>query len=220
VAGHDLAEPVSLVVGFAERLAGRWEALDLEPRDREFVAFTTAAATRLQVMVDSLAEYLKACTEPFAVEPLVTSEVMDDALGALTRLTRDTGATVSCDLPEVVVADRYALTTTLRLLVHNSLTYTRAGVTPVVDVSAVRDGDRWLVRVADNGVGVDPRDTERVFRPFKHLSDQDSRPGCGMGLAICRQLVRRHGGDIALHPGERSGCVVELSLPVLEEPAR
>ena len=216
VAGHDLAEPVSLVVGFAERLAARWQTLGLEPKDREFVAFTGAAASRLQVMVDALGEYLRACTEPLAVEVLDVNEVMSDVLAMLARRVRDTGAEVSVSLPPELVANRHVLTTTLRLLVENSLTFVREGVRPIVTVGAERTGDCWTIRVRDNGIGIDPRDAERVFRPFKHLAERDSHPGCGMGLAICRQLVRRHGGEIAVRGGTPPGCVVEFTLPVVE----
>lgn len=212
MAAHDLAEPVSLVVGFSDRLAARWGALDLEPRDREFVAFTTAAATRLQLMIDALTEYLRACTEPLDVEALDPIEVMQDVVGALTRLIRDSGGQITTNLPDCLVANRFMLTTTLRHLVQNSLMFARAGTAPVIEVGAVRDGNRWLVRVDDNGVGVDPRDTERVFRPYKHLSN-DEQPGCGMGLAICRQLIRRHGGEIVFRSREGSGSHVEFSLP-------
>jgi signal transduction histidine kinase len=216
VAGHDLAEPVGLVVGFANRLAGRWAPLDIEPRDREFVEFTTAAATRLQDMVDALTDYLQACTEPLDVEVLLCRDVMDDVLGSLARRVRETGAQVGwAMLPEQLVANRHVVTTTLRLLVDNSIRFAEPGVPPVVEVSAVRDDAMWVIRVADNGVGVDPRDTERVFRPYKRLGDGDGEAGSGMGLTICRQLVRRHGGDIALHPGEGCGCVVEFSLPLV-----
>ena len=222
VAGHDLAEPVGLVVGFAERLAGRWAPRDLEPRDREFVAFTTAAANRLRDMVDALTEYLRACTVPIDVEPLRMTDVLDDVLGALARKVRETGAAITATrVPDRLVANRHVVTTTLRLIVDNALSFTPPGVAPVVEISAVRDATRWVVRVADNGVGVDPRDVERAFRPYKRLSendpDQDADPGSGMGLAICRQLVRRHGGDIALRGDERGGCVVEFSLPVSGE---
>jgi signal transduction histidine kinase len=221
VAGHDLAEPVGLVVGFAERLAGRWAPRDLEPRDREFVAFTTAAANRLRDMVDALTEYLRACTVPLEVEPLQLTEVLDDVLGALARKVRETGAQVTATrVPDRMVANRHVVTTALRVLVDNALTFTPPGVAPLVEISAVRDATRWVVRVTDNGIGIDPRDAERAFRPYKRLADdqdQGSEPGSGMGLAICRQLVRRHGGDIALRGDQHGGCVVEFSLPVSGE---
>jgi signal transduction histidine kinase len=218
IAGHDLAEPVGLVVGFAERLAGRWAPRDLEPRDREFVAFTTAAANRLQDKVDALTEYLRACTLPLDLEPLQLADVLDDVLGALTRKVRETSAQVTFSrIPDRMVANRHVVSTTLRLLVDNALTFATPGVPPVVEISAVRDAKRWVVRVCDNGVGVDPRDAERAFRPYKRLAASDEDPGNGMGLAICRQLVRRHGGEIALRNDERGGCVVEFSLPVLGE---
>ena len=221
VAGHDLAEPVGLVVGFAERLAGRWAPRDLDPRDREFVTFTTAAANRLQDMVDALTEYLRACTVALDVEPLHFADVLDDVLGALSRKVRETGAQVTATrVPERMVANRHVVSTALRLLVDNALTFTAPGTAPVVQISAVRDATRWVVRVSDNGLGIDPRDAERAFRPYKRLAeaeqDHGTEPGSGMGLAICRQLVRRHGGDIALR-GDQSGCVVEFSLPVSGE---
>jgi signal transduction histidine kinase len=125
-------------------------------------------------------------------------------------------------MPGRLVANRYTLTTVLRHLVDNAVSFARPGVPPVVVMSATRQDAMWVVRVEDNGLGIDPRDVDRVFRPYKRLAAPGSEraSGNGMGLAVCRQLVRRHGGEIALRPADGHGCVAEFSLPLfLEEPA-
>jgi signal transduction histidine kinase len=85
-------------------------------------------------------------------------------------------------------------------------------VPPAVEIAATRDGDHWCLSVADNGIGIDPSRAQAMFRMFERERRDGDRPGSGIGLALCKRIVERHGGDIWIERGEAGGTVVKLSL--------
>ena len=214
---HDLAEPINLIVGFAQRLERRW--VDAESADREFLGYVTAAALRAQAMLDDISAYVKSGIQELPVETVDCQQVVADVRAVLAGRIRETGAVIHSDLlPTEVVVNRFVLTQVLQNLVANAITFTSPGVVPEVELSASCDGRFWSFRVADNGIGIGTADVERVFLPFKRLH-ADAYQGNGIGLAICRQLVLRHGGQIGVRSSGSDGTVMAFTLPYLEAPS-
>lgn len=211
---HDLAEPINLIVGFAERLADRWKGGD--PTDAEFLGYVTAAAHRAQAMLDDVYAYAQSGTQELSVEYVDCQQVVEDVCASLAGQLRATGARLRHDrMPRGLHVNRLVLTSVLQNLVKNAITFVAPGITPQVELSATRQAGFWEFRVQDNGIGIAGEDAERIFLPFKRLHAADYA-GNGIGLAICRQLVVRHGGRIELRSSDGRGTVMAFTLPDVE----
>jgi PAS domain S-box-containing protein len=213
VASHDLQEPLRSIGGFAELLEQRYgERLDDD--GRKFLAFIQGGVERMRALISDLLRYSRSGQAPLHSQPLDANELVREALSSLDAAVRDAGAEVRVgDLP-TVVADRAALAQLFGNLLSNALKFTDGRRPPEVEVSAAREGDgEWRFTVADNGLGIPPGDAERVFGMFERLHGPDEYGGTGIGLAICRRIVERHGGRIWCEPREGGGTAFQFTLP-------
>lgn len=209
VVSHDLSEPVHVIKGFAERLARRAHS----DEEGEFCEFIVDAADRMQQLLDDLLDYARSGRTEMPRELLDCRRLVDNVLAGLGSAISERSARVLVgDLPREVVTSRLVLTQVLHNLVANALKFVDVGVVPQIRIEGrVVDGLLHL-RVADNGLGVDTGQEERIFEPFKRLHARDAFPGSGIGLAICRRLVQRMGGRIWLEP-QAAGSTFCVELP-------
>jgi signal transduction histidine kinase len=137
------------------------------------------------------------------------------ALDALAGPIEAAGAHVSAERLPVVLVDRAGVCRVFQNLIGNAVKFGANGRPPEVEVAAERDGAMWRFEVRDNGIGMDPKDAERIFQPFKRLHGEEAYPGTGIGLAICERIVNQHGGRIWVtsRPGE--GSVFAFTLPAV-----
>jgi signal transduction histidine kinase len=146
-------------------------------------------------------------------ERVDTRALVRETLASLDAAVRDAGAEIEIgDLP-VVEADRAALAQLFGNLLSNALKFTDGRRPPHVDVSAVRQNGSWCFTVADNGLGIEPKDADRVFGMFERLHGEDAYGGTGIGLAICKRIVERHGGRIWCEPAPEGGAAFSFTLP-------
>ncbi|HLZ38575.1 MAG TPA: ATP-binding protein [Mycobacteriales bacterium] len=218
VASHDLSAPLRNVAGFAGLLAERYRgALDAEAD--EFLDFIVTGVTRMQTLLDDLLAYSRVDAQARPFEPVDLNDLVRQVLGNLQSAIREQSADVTVDPLPTVVADAGQLGQVFQNLVANALLYVPAGVAPAVRVTSQRrerDG-AWQVIVADNGIGVDPRFREQIFDVFKRLHPPDRYPGSGIGLAICKKIVERHGGHIWVETAG-SGSLFCFTIPDHPEP--
>jgi light-regulated signal transduction histidine kinase (bacteriophytochrome) len=139
-------------------------------------------------------------------------ELVERALGALDGTIEPSGARVEIGELPAVVANGAALTQVFQNLLANAVKFSDAA-TPVVAITAAREREAWCFAVADNGVGIDPAQAERVFRMFQRLHADGHYEGTGIGLAICKRIVERHGGRIWHEPGADGGTVFRFTVP-------
>ncbi|HLZ36938.1 MAG TPA: PAS domain-containing protein [Mycobacteriales bacterium] len=212
VASHDLREPLRTIAGFADLLAERsGERLDAE--GTEFLDFIRQGVDRMQELISALLAYSRVGTQPVSLGPVDTNELVDEVLQALRGKIDATGADVLvADLP-VVTADRVQLGQVFQNLVANALTFVAPGVAPRISISAEPDTGGWRFVVADNGIGIKPEYRDKVFRMFQRLQAPDRYPGSGMGLAICKRIVERHGGSIDVEDNPGGGARFWFTLP-------
>jgi light-regulated signal transduction histidine kinase (bacteriophytochrome) len=161
-----------------------------------------------------LLAYSRVGTRGHDFKPLASGRALERALANLQALVQESGATVtSGELPQVL-GDETQLTQLFQNLVGNALKF-RGKEAPRVQVAAERQGAEWRFTVADNGLGIEPQYFERIFIIFQRLHGKEEYPGTGIGLAICKKIVERHGGRIGLtsQPGE--GTTFWFTLPAV-----
>lgn len=205
VASHDLQEPLRTVARFTQLLERRYGA-QLDDEAREFMAYTVDGAHRMQELIDALLQLSRVETSGARLRATNLDEVLERVLSALSASIEDCGATVTRDAMPVVLGDPVQLGQLLQNLLSNALKFRATDRPPCIHVGVERRGDRWEVRVEDNGIGIEARHHERIFTVFQRLHGRDAYEGTGIGLAVCKKIVERHGGRIGLtsRPGEGS----------------
>ncbi|MGH9582527.1 MAG: ATP-binding protein, partial [Bryobacteraceae bacterium] len=212
-ASHDLQEPLRNIAVYSE-IVNRRYAGALDARGREFVGFITAGARRLELLIKDLLAYTQFASAPEeSSEPTDAAEALTGALSSLSEAIRETGAEITCDpLPKVRVRE-IELRQLLQNLIGNAIKYRRAAEAPRIHISVEREPGMWRISVCDNGIGIAPEYRETVFGMFKRLHTEDEYPGTGIGLAICRKIVERHGGRIRMESEAGRGSRFVFTLP-------
>jgi PAS domain S-box-containing protein len=224
IASHDLQEPLRMVASYTQLLSKRYKG-KLDSDADEFIAFAVDGADRMQRLIQDLLAYSRAGTKGNDLSDTSSEKALQRALTNLREAIRESGAMVTHDPIPAVLADEMQLTQLFQNLVGNAIKYQKGGV-PRVHVSAARnDENRWMFSIKDNGLGIDPQYFERIFGMFQRLHKRDEFAGTGIGLAICKKIVERHGGNISVEsqPGQGSTFRFSLagsdakSLKILEE---
>lgn len=211
VASHDLQEPLRMVTSYVQLLERRYKGR-LDADADEFIGYAVDGARRMQALINDLLAYSRVGTRAKPLEPVESEEALRRALRDLELAIRDSGARVSHDALPRVMADPVQLAQLFLNLVGNAVKFRRDE--PLrVHVSAQRRGDEWVFGVQDNGIGIDPSDHERVFVMFQRLHDRARYPGTGIGLAICKKIVERHGGRIWVESEAGQGATFRFTLP-------
>jgi len=204
VASHDLQEPLRMVTGYVKMLERRYKGqLDADADD--FIHFAVDGAQRMAVLINDLLAYSRVTTRGKDLAATDCEAVMDGVLANLEVAVTETGATVTHDPLPTVVADEVQLGRLLQNLIGNAIKY-HGEEPPRVHIWAERTDGMWQFAVRDNGVGIEPQYHERIFAIFKRLHARDEYKGTGIGLAIAKKIVERHGGRIRVEsqPGKGS----------------
>jgi PAS domain S-box-containing protein len=211
VASHDLQEPLRMVASYTQLLARRYEG-KLDQDADEFIAFAVDGAKRMQALINDLLAYSRVGTQGRDFTPTDLNETVDRVIADLTAAIDDTGATVHREHLPTVPGDPVQLDQLFQNLISNAIKF-RGSETPRVDVTAERQGREWRVSVRDNGIGIAPEFADRIFIIFQRLHTRDEYPGTGIGLAICKKIVERHGGQIWLESEPGTGATLTFTLP-------
>ncbi|MEI6876181.1 MAG: ATP-binding protein, partial [Spirochaetota bacterium] len=210
-ASHDLQEPLRMVASYTQLLAARYEGKLDEKADR-YIAYAVDGATRMQALIEDLLGYSRVGTRGKPPEPVDAAKVFAEARRDLEAVIAESHASVTAGGLPTVRADASQLGQVFRNLLSNGLKF-RAAEDPRVEVSARREGREWVFSVTDNGIGIDPKYADRVFVIFQRLHTRSEYPGSGIGLAVCKRIVERHGGRIWFEPGPGGGTTFSFALP-------
>jgi PAS domain S-box-containing protein len=211
MASHDLQEPLRMVASYTQLLSRRYKG-KLDSDADEFIAFAVDGANRMQQLIRDLLTYSRVGTEGEKLLSTSSERALQVALLNLRVATDENGAVVTHDALPTVIADETQLVQLFQNLVGNGIKYHGAGV-PRVHVSAARDGDaKWLFSVKDNGIGIEARYFEKIFGVFQRLHKREEFAGTGIGLAICKKIVDRHGGSISVASEPGKGSTFRFSL--------
>ncbi len=217
VASHDLQEPLRTVASFAELLEGRY-GNRLDPLGKRYLAYAVDATRRMRHLIQDLLAYARVATSGRPLEEQAAGDALAAALANLASAVSETRACVTQDPLPAVQADAVQLVQLFQNLLGNALKFSRPGELPRIHVSSQRASDapgRWTLTVADNGIGIDPKHFDRLFQMFHKLHARDKFPGSGIGLALCKRIVERHGGRIWLESQPGTGTTFFFTLPAV-----
>ncbi|HEV2426451.1 MAG TPA: PAS domain S-box protein [Terriglobia bacterium] len=214
VASHDLQEPLRMVASFTQLLADRY-GTQLDDEAREFIGFALEGATRMQALIGGLLSFARVKTRAKELQPMDCQAAFQRTLGSFRVTLQETGAEVSAEGLPTVLADQSQIEQLFQNLIGNALKF-RSQDTPRIRISAQRNGKEWIFSVSDNGIGIDPRYRERIFAIFQRLHSRNEYPGTGIGLAICKKIVERHGGRIWVESEAGHGATFHFTLPIVE----
>jgi signal transduction histidine kinase len=211
VASHDLQEPLRMVASFTQLLAKRYQGR-LDQDADEFIGFAVDGANRMQQLINDLLAYSRVGTRGKSPEPTDLNEVLGHAEANLNEAIKESGTVVTHEPLPVVAVDQVQFTQLFQNLLANAIKF-RSRETPRIHVSAQVEGGDWLVSVQDNGIGIAPEHKERIFAVFQRLHSRAEYPGTGIGLALCKKIVERHGGRIWVESTPGQGSTFYFNIP-------
>lgn len=211
VASHDLQEPLRMVASYTQLLAERYVG-KLDPKADKYIRYAMEGARRMQTLVRDLLTYSRISTEPLQLHRVDSKPVLGTVLERLSAVIEDTKADIVVgDLP-AVTSDETELGQVFQNLIANALKF-RSDQPVHVTIAARRADDAWVFSVADNGLGIDPRNHDRVFQMFQRLHERGKYEGSGIGLAIVKKIVERHGGRIWVESAIGQGATFYFTMP-------
>ncbi|MFZ2197583.1 MAG: ATP-binding protein, partial [Thermodesulfovibrionales bacterium] len=208
---HDLQAPLRSMSGFAKILIENYRGRLDEEADK-YLDFIISAAKRMQRMIEDILAYSRVGTRAGEFSDVDLEPVLRQATENLYASIEENGAVVTHGSLPVVKADQSQMILLLQNLIGNALKFT-AGP-PRVHVSSVKQGSEWVFSVQDNGIGIDPEQFDRLFVLFQRLHTEEEYPGTGVGLAICKKIVDRHGGRMWVESGPGQGSQFFFTIPV------
>ncbi len=216
IASHDLQEPLRMVASYTQLLARRYKG-KLDSDADEFIAFAVDGASRMQRLIQDLLAYSRVGTKGTELQTTSSEEALQQSLNNLRGAISESGALVTHDPLPAVLADEMQLVQLFQNLVGNAIKYQNPGI-PRVHVAAVKDSEqKWAFSVQDNGLGIDPQYFEKIFGMFQRLHKRGEFAGTGIGLAICKKIVERHGGTISVESQPGHGSTFRFALAGTEK---
>ncbi|MBZ5668906.1 MAG: GAF domain-containing protein [Acidobacteriia bacterium] len=212
VASHDLKEPLRAVISFVQLLQRRYQG-KLDAQADEFIAHVVDGALRMQKLIDDLLAFSRVGIRGGEFQTVECEKALHAALQNLAVAIQESGTVVAAEALPTVQVDVAQLVLLFQNLIGNALKFDRAQP-PRICVSAQRHGAYWQLSVRDNGIGIEPRNFDRIFGVFQRLHTRQEYPGTGIGLAICKTIVERHGGKIWVESEPGKGTTFHFTLPV------
>jgi PAS domain S-box-containing protein len=215
VASHNLQEPLRAIAGFCQLLAEKYHD-QIDAKGQEWLAYVVDGAKHMQELVQGLLRLSRVESEgkPFISTP--ATDLVGQALQNLDAMIQESGAEIACDKLPSVQADPWQLVTVFQNLIGNAIKF-RSKEPPQIHVSAEPNGTDCVFQIRDNGIGIDPKHFGRLFVMFQRLHRREVYPGTGIGLAICKRIVGRHGGRIWLQSELGKGSAFFFSIPAARE---
>nr|WP_265112452.1 ATP-binding protein [Halosolutus halophilus] len=212
-ASHDLQEPLRMVSTYLQLIERRYGD-ELDADGEEFLAYAVDGADRMREMIEGLLQYSRVETRGDEFEPVDLNAVLESVRENLQVTIERSDAEITAESLPRVVGDEGQLQQVFQNLLSNAIEYSGAEP-PRIRVSAERNGTKWTVSVADEGIGIGPDDQERIFEVFQRLHGREEHTGTGIGLALCERIVERHDGDIWVESDLGEGATFSFTLPAV-----
>lgn len=212
VASHDLQEPLRKIAGFTELLANRYKGT-FDEKAESYMAYIVDGATRMRSLINDLLDYSRVMRSTRELADTDCSALLSRVLRDLEPAIRESNAEIVSGPLPVIRGDQSQLGQLFQNLIGNAIKY-RGVAPPRVVINAARQHDAWLFSVADNGIGIAPEFSERIFAIFQRLHTRAEYPGTGIGLAVCRKIIERHGGSIWVESSAGTGSTFFFTIPL------
>jgi light-regulated signal transduction histidine kinase (bacteriophytochrome) len=210
IASHDLQQPLRMVESYSELLIRRYEnKLDQDAND--FIHFIVDGVKRMQGLINNLLEYSRISTRGKSLVPTDINSVLQEVLGDFKEKIEETNTTITYDTLPTINADAIQIIQLFENLISNAIKFCEKK--PEIHIGIQDEKDQWIFSVKDNGIGISPKHYDQLFVIFKRLVTEDQYPGNGMGLAICKKIVERHGGKIWVQSEVGKGTTFYFSIP-------
>jgi light-regulated signal transduction histidine kinase (bacteriophytochrome) len=213
IASHDLQDPLRTIASYMGLLARRYQGT-FDAAAQEYIQYAMEGATRMQALICDLLSYSQAGTQPVDTQRISSEAVLQNALQNLKAAIEETLALVRHDGLPIIEADETKLTQVMQNLIGNSIKFRKPNVRPEITITAKKAPGEWIFEFADNGIGFDAQDCDRIFQVFQRLHGVGEYPGNGIGLAICRRLIEHHGGRLWAESQPGIGSKFFFSLPL------
>ena len=216
VASHDLQEPLRTITMYLQLLDRRYSDV-LDPKARDFIGHAVHSADVMHQLIRDLLSFARITSRARPFAPTRMADAIAAALDALRTAISDASAQVDVsDMPRVLV-DETQIRQLWQNLISNAIKFRRPDEVPRVEIRALHRGLEWAFSVADNGIGIDTKYAGRVFEIFQRLHTSDQYPGTGIGLAMCKKIVERHGGRIWMESKPGIGSTFNFTLPAASD---
>ena len=211
VASHDLQEPLRMVASYTELLAERYRGT-LDDRGQKYIAYAVDGAKRMQVLIHDLLAYARVSSQAKPLLPTSAAAVLDSVMGNLKGVIERNHAKVTCGELPIVNADEVQLAQVFQNLITNAIKF-HGERPPQVEIRVESDRDDWKFEVVDNGIGIEKEHGSRLFQMFQRLHTREEFEGSGIGLAISKRIVERHGGRIWFDSVPGEGTTFHFTIP-------
>ena len=213
VASHDLKEPLRMVTFYLDLVERKYDGKVLDSKAKEYMHFAADGAARMQQMVNDLLTYSRIEARGRLFQSVDMNDVLATVTNDLRKSIEESQASITCDPLPTLTADKTQMVQLLENLIGNAIKF-RGGEAPRVQVSVRRNGSDWLFAVRDNGIGIDPGQKGRLFQMFSRLHTREEYEGTGIGLAIAKKIVERHGGHIWFESEPGKWTTFYFTIPV------
>jgi PAS domain S-box-containing protein len=212
ISSHDLQEPLRTMITFTQLLERRYKG-KLDPDADEYIQYLVSGGKRMQALVQDLLEFSRVNTKGAGFRPTNATTVVDDALAFLHSKAHENGATITYDELPSVMADPGQLQMVFQNLISNAIKFRKPDVPPEIHISAQKQDGMIQFTVKDNGIGIEPQYFEKIFVIFQRLHGMDQYEGTGIGLAIVKRIIDRHGGRIWVESEPGKGSTFHFTVP-------
>jgi PAS domain S-box-containing protein len=212
VASHDLQEPLRMVASYIQLLQRRYKS-NLSAEADEFINYAVDGVVRMKTLINDLLAYSRVNTKVAPIEDVDLNKVIELNLKNLAATIQETGAVVNYENMPTIRANKSQINQLFQNLVSNAIKFRKPDTRPEVNITARHEGDEWLFTVSDNGIGIDKEFSDKIFIIFQRLHNSSEYPGTGIGLAICKKIVEKHGGHLWVESEPGKGSTFNFTIP-------
>ncbi len=211
VSSHDLQEPLRMIASYLQLLERKYKG-KLDDKADKYINFSVDGATRMQNLIDDLLAFSRVTTQAKELKPTDLEQIYNEVLSNLEVTINENKAIITHEPLPVVLADKTQISQVFQNLISNAIKFQSVDK-PKINISVEKEEDQWLIGVEDNGIGINPKHSDRIFEVFKRLHKKKDYPGTGIGLAICKKIIERHGGRIWVESELGKGSIFYFTLP-------
>jgi light-regulated signal transduction histidine kinase (bacteriophytochrome) len=211
ISSHDLQEPLRMVVGYLTLLRKRYSD-QLDPQAQQYINSAIEGGARMRQLIDDLLEYSRLDTKIREFAPVSMNEVMETTIKMLNLPIQENKADIFVGPLPTIIADGSQMMQVMQNLVANAIKF-HGHDRPMVHVTATQGARDWTISVKDNGIGLDLEYSDKIFQMFQRLHNREEYPGNGVGLAIAKKIIERHGGRIWVESEEGKGATFLFTIP-------